>query len=53
MIKSRGMKLAGHVARMREKRNAYRTLAGKPEEKGPLERQRHKWVTILNWILET
>jgi hypothetical protein len=27
---------AGHVTRMREKRNAYRILAGKPEGKRPL-----------------
>jgi hypothetical protein len=29
---------------MGEKRNAYRILVGKPEEKRPLERQRHRWV---------
>jgi hypothetical protein len=28
MIKSRKMKLAGHIARMREKRNAYRIVVG-------------------------
>jgi hypothetical protein len=33
MIKSRGMGWAGHVARMGEKRNAYRILVGKPERK--------------------
>jgi hypothetical protein len=31
IIKSRRMRWAGHVARMREKRNAYRILVGKPE----------------------
>jgi hypothetical protein len=31
---------AGHVARMWEKRNAYRLLVGKPEGKGPLGRPR-------------
>jgi hypothetical protein len=36
LINSRRMKLAGHVARMGEKRNAYRLLVGKPEEKIPL-----------------
>jgi hypothetical protein len=35
MIKSRGMRWAGHVARM-EKRNAYRILVGKPEGNRPL-----------------
>jgi hypothetical protein len=40
MIKSRRMRWAGHVARMGEPRNAYRILAGKPEEKRPLGRPR-------------
>jgi hypothetical protein len=31
MIKSRKMSWEGHVARMRETRNAYRILVGKPE----------------------
>jgi hypothetical protein len=33
MIKSRRMRWAGHVARMGEKKNSYRILVGKPEEK--------------------
>jgi hypothetical protein len=33
MIKSRRMGWVGHVARMGEKRNAYRILVGKPEGK--------------------
>jgi hypothetical protein len=33
IIKSRRMRWAGHVARMGEKRNAYRLLLGKPEGK--------------------
>jgi hypothetical protein len=36
MIKSKSMGWAGHVARMGEKRNAYRILVGKPERKRPL-----------------
>jgi hypothetical protein len=39
MIKPRRMRWAGHVARMEEKRNAYRILVGKPEGKRPLEDQ--------------
>jgi hypothetical protein len=35
MIKSR-MRWGGHVARMGEKKNAYRILVGKPEGKRPL-----------------
>jgi hypothetical protein len=40
MIKSRRMRLAGHVERMGENRNAYRILVGKPEGKRLLERRR-------------
>jgi hypothetical protein len=43
IIKSR-MRLAGHVARMEEKENAYRLLVGKSEGKRPLGRLRHRWV---------
>jgi hypothetical protein len=43
MIKSRRMRWAGHVARMGEKRNAYRILVGKPEGKRPLGRPRRRW----------
>jgi hypothetical protein len=38
MIKSRRMRWAGHVARMGEKRNAYRILVGNIEGKRPLGR---------------
>jgi hypothetical protein len=38
MSKSRWMRWTGHVARMGEKRNAYRLLVGKPEGKRPLRR---------------
>jgi hypothetical protein len=44
MIKSGRMRWAGHVARIREKRNAYRILVGNPEVKRPLGRPRRKWV---------
>jgi hypothetical protein len=44
MIKSRRMRWAGHVARLREKRNAYGILIGKPEGKRPLGRLGSKWV---------
>jgi hypothetical protein len=40
LIKSRRMRLAGHVTLMGEKRNAYRIFAGKPEGKTPLDRPR-------------
>jgi hypothetical protein len=46
IIKSRRMRWAGHVAQMREKRNTYMLLVGKPEGQRPLGRQRHRWVDI-------
>jgi hypothetical protein len=36
--RSMTMRLAGHVARMKKKRNAYRILEGKPEGNRPLGR---------------
>jgi hypothetical protein len=36
IIKSRRMRWVGHVARMEERRTAYRLLMGKPEGKRPL-----------------
>jgi hypothetical protein len=44
IIKSRNMRWAGNVARMGEKRNAYRILVGKHEGKRSLGRRRHRWV---------
>jgi hypothetical protein len=44
IIKSRRMRWAGHVARMGEKRKAYRLLVGKPERMRPLGRPRRRWV---------
>jgi hypothetical protein len=52
IIRSRRIRWAGHVARMGEKRNAYRILVGKPEGKRPLGRPRRRWEIILEWILE-
>jgi hypothetical protein len=52
IIKSRCMRWAGHLARMRKKRNTYRILVGKPEGKRPLGRPRHRLVGILKWIIE-
>jgi hypothetical protein len=43
MSKLRRIRLAAHVARMGEKRNAYRILVGKPEIKRPLGRPRYRW----------
>jgi hypothetical protein len=51
MIKSRRMRWAGHVARIEEKRNAYRILVGKPEGKRPLGRPRRRWVDNIKMDL--
>jgi hypothetical protein len=51
MIKSRRMRWAGHVARMWEKRNAYRILVGMREGKRPLGRRRRRWVDNIKMNL--
>jgi PAS domain-containing protein len=43
IIKSGRMRWAGHVARMGEKRNAYRLLVEKPEGKRPLG----EYITLI------
>jgi len=43
VVKSRRMRWAGHVARMREGRGVYRILVGKPEVKRRLGRPRRRW----------
>jgi hypothetical protein len=40
VIKSRRMRWAGHVARMEERRGAYRILVGRSEGRSPLGRPR-------------
>jgi hypothetical protein len=47
IIKSRRMRFVGHVARIGEKRNAYRLLVGKPEGKRPLGRPRRRRVDMF------
>jgi hypothetical protein len=42
IMKSRRMRWTGHVARMVEKRNAYRLFVGKPEGKRPIGRPRRR-----------
>jgi hypothetical protein len=51
MIKSRRMRWAGHVARMGEKRNAYRISVGNPEGKRPLVILRRRWVDNIKMDL--
>jgi hypothetical protein len=51
IIKVRRMRWAGHVARMGEKRNAYRLLVGMPEERRPLGRPRPRWLDNIRMDL--
>jgi hypothetical protein len=43
--------MGGHVARKEEKRNAYRLMVRKPEEKRPLGRTRRRWVDNIRMAL--
>ena len=43
MIKSRKVSWAGHVARMKEGRSAFKILTGSRTEKRPLGRPRPRW----------
>jgi hypothetical protein len=52
VIKSRSMRWSGHVARMRETKNAYKGLVGKYEGKRPLGRPRRRWEDIRIYIWE-
>jgi hypothetical protein len=51
IIKLRRMRWPGDVARMGEKRIAYRLLVGKPEGKRPLGRPRRRWVDNIRMDL--
>jgi hypothetical protein len=56
MTNSRRMRWTGHVARIGEKRNAYRILVAKPVEKRALGRPGRKWeenikidLRVIEW----
>jgi hypothetical protein len=49
VTKSRMIRWAGHITRMRDMRNAY-ILVLKLEKKGPLRRPRRRGKVILEWI---
>jgi hypothetical protein len=50
IMKARRMRWAGHVARVREKKNAY-MLVGKPEGRRPLRRPRCRWLENIRMHL--
>jgi hypothetical protein len=45
------MRCAGHVARIGEKRNAYRLLVGKPEGRRTLGMPRRMWLNNIRMDL--
>jgi predicted small integral membrane protein len=47
VIKSKRMRWEGHVARMVEKRNAYRLLVVKLEGERPVGKPRRTWLDLL------
>jgi hypothetical protein len=52
VVKSRRMRLAGHVVRMGEERVVHRVLVGKPEGKRSLERPRRRWESNIMMDLQ-
>ena len=52
VIKSRRMRWAGHVARMRKRKGVYRVLVGKREGKTPLGRPRRRWEDDIKMDLQ-
>ena len=52
VIKSRRLRWAWHVARMEERRSAFKILTGKPTGKRPLGRPRRRWEDNIRIDLE-
>ena len=52
VIKSRRMRWAGHVARMKEERDVHKVLVGKSDGKRPLGRLRRRWEDNIKMDLE-
>jgi hypothetical protein len=52
VIKLRRIRWAGHVARMGEKRDAYRILVGRPEGRRPHGRPRRRWEDNIKMDLQ-
>ena len=51
VIKSKIMRWAGHVARMRDRRGVYRVLVGKIERRRPLGGTRRRWEYNIKMLL--
>jgi hypothetical protein len=52
VMKLRRLRWAGHVARMGERRGAYRALVGNPEGRRPLGRPRRRWEDNIKMDLQ-
>ena len=52
VIKSRRLRWAGHAARMKEGRSAFKILTGKPTGKRTLGRPRNTWEDNIRMDLE-
>jgi hypothetical protein len=52
LIKSRRLRWAGHVARIRRGRGVYRGFVGKPEGKRPLGRHKRRWEDNIEMDLQ-
>ena len=52
VIKSRRMRWVKHVVCKGERRGVHRVLVGKPEEKRPLGRPRHRWEENIKMDLQ-
>jgi hypothetical protein len=52
VIKSRRMRLAEHVARIREGRGVYRILVGRPKGRRPPGRPRRRWEDNIKMDLQ-
>ena len=52
VVKTRRLRWAGHIARMKEGRSAFKILTGKPTGKIPLGRPRRRWEDNIRVDLE-
>ena len=52
MIKSRGLRFAGHVARMEEGWSGFNILTGTPAGKRPLGRPMRRWESNIRMTLK-
>ena len=52
VIKSRGIRWAGHLERLGEESVVYRVLVGRPDGKSPLGRPRRRWVDNIRMDLQ-